>query len=67
VIMTDGFGTLCTQRMIVMMFVGMNVTPDNLLYNTSFRSAKSCKTLLSISLLWETRYRRDRSGYPPRL
>jgi hypothetical protein len=28
VIMTDGLGTLCRQRTIVMMFIGMDVTPD---------------------------------------
>ena len=27
-IMTDGLGTLCRQRMIVMIFIGMDVTPD---------------------------------------
>ena len=27
-IMTDGLGTLCGQRMIVMMFIGMDVTLD---------------------------------------
>ena len=50
-IMTDELGTLCTQRMIVMMFVGMNVTPNNLSYNTFFRSAKSYEVLLSMSPL----------------
>jgi hypothetical protein len=28
VIITDGLGTLCRRRMIVMMFIGMDVVPD---------------------------------------
>ena len=27
-ILTNGLGTLCRQRMIVMMFIGMYITPD---------------------------------------
>jgi hypothetical protein len=60
--MADRHGTLCRQRMIVMTFVGMNVTPNNLSYNTFFRSAKSYEVLLSMSLLWATKYR---TGHPP--
>ena len=53
-IMTDGLGTLYRQRTIVMMFIGMDVTPDTVRRNAhrtgnSFYYIEPCRLASYVS------------------
>jgi hypothetical protein len=62
VIMTNGLGTLCRQRMIVMMFMGMDVTPDIVRRNAhkTGNSFYHIKPWVSIICLMLTTHARER-------